>query len=176
MEFLVDAETVGKAIGVSDRSVRRLVKDGVINKVKNGQYDLIECCNLYINHIKEKQTLLDKDTDKLEQELLIEKVLYERFRKRKLEIIVSEMENNMHDARDIEQLWNNTIIAFKSRIRGLATKISPRVQFTDDLAEITEIIRKEVDEALRELSNYDAEKFNKREQYVTEDKEDNDTE
>ncbi|MHC1683696.1 MAG: hypothetical protein AB6733_12180 [Clostridiaceae bacterium] len=161
MEILVDAKTVGSAIGTSERTVRRLVQEGVINKVKNGQYDLVECTNLYIKHISEKQTLMDKDIEKLEKELLVEKVLLERAKKRKLEIQVAEMEGVMHKAEDIEKLWTWSIANFKSRIRALPTKVSPQVQIAADLKEINSILSKEIDEILLELSEYDSEAFRK---------------
>ncbi|WP_326514797.1 hypothetical protein [Clostridium intestinale] len=161
MEILVDAKTIGAAIGTSDRTVRRLVKEGVLNKVKNGQYDIVDCTNRYIKHITEKQNLMDKDMDKLEQELMIEKVLLERAKKKKLEIIVAEMEGTMHKAEDIERLWNWSISNFKSKIRSLPTKISPQVTVLTDLKEINSVIRKEVDEILTELAEYNPDNFHK---------------
>ena len=161
MEILVDAKTVGAAIGSSDRTVRRLVQEGVINKVKNGQYDLVECTNRYIKFITEKQNLMDKDMDKLEKELMVEKVLLERAKKKKLEIQVAEMEGVMHKAEDIEKLWSWSITNFKSRIRALPSKISPQVQVTGDLKEINSILRREIDEVLLELSEYNPKKIHK---------------
>jgi phage terminase Nu1 subunit (DNA packaging protein) len=161
VEVIVDAKTVGSAIGVSDRTVRRLVQEGIIVKVKNGQYDLVDCTNRYIKHIQEKQSLMDKDTAKLEQELLVEKVLLERAKKRKLEIVVAEMEGVMHRAEDIEKLWTGTVTNFKSRIRALPSKIAPQVQITSDLKEIISILRREIDETLLELSEYSADRFHK---------------
>jgi antitoxin component of MazEF toxin-antitoxin module len=161
VEILVDAKTIGAAIGTSDRTVRRLVKEGVLNKVKNGQYDIVDCTNRYIKHITEKQNLMDKDMDKLEQELMIEKVLLERAKKKKLEIIVAEMEGTMHKAEDIERLWNWSISNFKSKIRSLPTKISPQVTVLTDLKEINSVIRKEVDEILTELAEYNPDNFHK---------------
>lgn len=161
MEILVDAKTVGAAIGSSDRTVRRLVQEGVINKVKNGQYDLVDCTNRYIKFVTEKQNLMDKDMDKLEKELMVEKVLLERAKKKKLEIQVAEMEGVMHKAEDIEKLWSWSITNFKSRIRALPSKISPQVQVTGDLKEINSILRKEIDEVLLELSEYNPKKIHK---------------
>lgn len=161
MDFIADAKTIGNALGVSERTVRRLVQEGVINKVKNGQYDLIDCTNRYIKHITEKQNLMDKDMDKLEKELMVEKVLLERAKKRKLELIVAEMEGVMHKAEDIERLWSWSIANFKSRIRALPSKIAPQVQILSDIKEINKILRKEIDEVLMELSEYDAKKFRK---------------
>lgn len=161
MEILVDAKTVGSAIGASDRTVRRLVQEGILNKVKNGQYDLVDCTNRFIKHITEKQNLMDKDMDKLEKELMIEKVLLERAKKRKLQIQVAEMENVMHKAEAIERLWTWSITNFKSRIRALPSKIAPQVQIIDDLREINTILTREIDDALLELSEYDPEAFRK---------------
>jgi len=161
VEILVDAKTVGAAIGSSDRTVRRLVQEGVINKVKNGQYDLVDCTNRYIKFVTEKQNLMDKDMDKLEKELMVEKVLLERAKKKKLEIQVAEMEGVMHKAEDIEKLWSWSITNFKSRIRALPSKISPQVQVTGDLKEINSILRREIDEVLLELSEYNPKKIHK---------------
>lgn len=161
MEILVDAKTVGSAIGTSERTVRRLVQEGVLNKIKSGQYDLVDCTNRYIKHISEKQTLMDKDMDKLEKELMVEKVLLERAKKRKMELVVAEMEGTMHKAKDIEKLWSWSITSFKSRIRALPTKIAPQVQVSNDLKDINAILRREIDEVLMELSEYNPEKFHK---------------
>jgi phage terminase Nu1 subunit (DNA packaging protein) len=161
MDFIADAKTIASAIGVSERTVRRLVQEGTLNKVKNGQYDLVECTNRYIKYITEKQNLMDKDMDKLEKELMVEKVFLERAKKKKLEIQVAEMEGVMHKAEDIEKLWSWSITNFKSRIRALPSKVAPQVQIASDLKEINAILRKEIDEVLLELSEYNVEKFHK---------------
>jgi phage terminase Nu1 subunit (DNA packaging protein) len=84
MEVIVDAKTVGNAFGTSDRTIRRLVQEGVISKIKNGQYDLVDCTNRYIKYITEKQNLMDKDMENLEKELMVEKVLHERAKRKNL--------------------------------------------------------------------------------------------
>lgn len=161
ISVIVDAKTLGTALGVSERTVRRLVNEGVIDKVSNGQYDIVDCCRRYIDHVQEKIKLMDKDEKKLETSLMAEKVMHERAKKRKTELVVAEMERSMHLAADIERLWNWTIAAFKSRIRALPSKIAPQVQFTTDISEINDILRREIDESLVELSEYDPEKFYK---------------
>lgn len=161
MEILVDAKTVGSAIGTSERTIRRLVQEGVLNKVKNGQYDLVDCTKRYIKHITEKQSLMDKDMDKLDKELMVEKVLLERAKRKKTELVVAEMENVVHRAEDIEKLWSWSITNFKTRIRALPSKIAPQVQILDDVREINAILTREIDDALLEMSEYDPEAFKK---------------
>lgn len=67
----------------------------------------------------------------------------------------------MHKAEDIEKLWSWSITNFKSRIRSLPSKVAPQVQVSNDLKEINAILRREIDEVLLELSEYDTEKFHK---------------
>lgn len=159
LEVIVDAKTVGNMLGISERHVRRLVNEGILTRVKNGQYDIVECGRRYIENIREKQQLTDKLYEKLKQELLAEQVLHERAKKRKAELVVAEMEGSMHNAQDIERLWGWTVTSFKTRIRALPLKIAPQIQHINDLAEINTILHREIDEALMELSGYDPDKF-----------------
>lgn len=171
MEVIVNAKTVGKMLGISERHVRRLVNEGILTRIKNGQYDLVECGQRYIKHITEREKMRSSKKDELETEKLAEQVLHERAKRQKAEIIVAELEGTMHSAADIERLWSWTVTAFKSRIRALPLKVAPLIQHTTDLGEINTILQREIDEALKELSDYDPEKFHKNGEEIDEDTE-----
>jgi hypothetical protein len=160
-EILVNVKTVSTMLGIGERRIQQLVKEGILARLPSRKYDLIDCGKRYIAHIQEKSNLTYEDKNTLEKLLLVEKVSHERAKKRKAELFVAELEGSMHNAQDIENLWNNTISIFKSRIRGLPTKIGPQMQFIDDLNEITKILRHEIDIVLLELAGYDPEKFKK---------------
>jgi DNA-binding transcriptional MerR regulator len=51
---VVDAKTLANAFGISDRTIRRLAVKGILQKDKNGHYNLAGSVQGYIEYTKQQ--------------------------------------------------------------------------------------------------------------------------
>ena len=64
--------------------------------------------------------------------------------------------NEVHASAEIEQVMTDMLIRFKTRLMAIPAKLSPRLAKKKDETEIFKIIKSAVDEALEELSDFNA--------------------
>lgn len=61
----------------------------------------------------------------------------------------------------MEEFLTNMLVSFKSRLLSIPQKVAPIVVSEDDVNRISDILEKEIFEALEELSEYDPLKIDK---------------
>lgn len=146
-------------LGLSDRRIRQLFKEGVVIKSQRGRYDLKASVLRYINSIRQPEKKTEADLEKLKIAREAESLTHERLKKRKTELEVLNLEKKMHRSEDVEYFWNAMILAAKSRITAIPVKCAPILAGLEDRKEIQSILKREVSEALSELANYDIDRF-----------------
>lgn len=153
---VVTGRSMGKLIGLSDRRVRQLADEGVIPRTEGGSYELTVALPAYINHLK-----MDGEIDKssLDSFLQKEKALHEKAKREKAELILGQMRNNLHESQDVEKVMNEMLINFKTKLLSIPTKVAPQLIGYEEIPEVEEILRHEIYEVLKELSEYDPDKF-----------------
>lgn len=156
---LVAIMPVARMLNMSTRRVRQLVKEGILPEAVNHQYDLVECGRAYLKYLEDKAGLANKGKDTLDNELRSEQILHERSKRKRSELIYKEMERQMHRSEDVERIWGDMAMAFKAKVLAMPSKLAPQLQYLDELGEIQTVIRREVETALTELSEYDPGKF-----------------
>lgn len=152
--MIVGTSELAELFRVSTRWIQKLNKEGILSQVERGKYDLAETIAQYIDYVKMTHEV---DGEKIDYNK--EKALHERAKRKLAEIELDHLEGKMHKAEDVEKVMTQMLGNFRSRVLAIPTKAAPRVQGLTELAIIQEIIRKEVYEALTELSNYDPEMF-----------------
>lgn len=85
---VVSAKSMGKLIGLSDRRVRQLAEEGIIPKTEGGSYELVKAISSYINFLKLNNEI---DNTNLAEAYEKEKVLHERAKRQKAEILVRKI-------------------------------------------------------------------------------------
>lgn len=157
----VNEKELAEYLGLSDRRIRQLVQEGIVVKSKRGRYDLKLSVKGYINSIRTDKKVKNESIDKVKLAREVELLQHDKLKKRKTELIVRQMENKMHIAEDVEYFWNTMILAAKSKLTAIPTKISPRLIGLNDIKEIQKILKREIDDALNEISKYDVNEFDK---------------
>lgn len=155
----VSGVELAEYLGLSDRRVRQLDKEGVVIKSQRGKYDLKASVLGYINSIRQDEKKKDVDLEKLKISREAESLMHERLKKRKTELEVLNLEKKMHTSADVEYFWNAMVLAAKSRITAIPVKCAPILVGIEDRKEIQSILKREVSDALSELANYDIDKF-----------------
>lgn len=146
---LYQAKYMAKLLNMSEKNVKLLTNKGVIPEKRPGLYDLMDATKAYIDFLR-KDTPENADLDyNTERAKLI------RAKRQQKELEVEQERGNLHKTEDIEVELSNVLIRFKARISAIPAKLSPIVAKKTDEKEIFGIIKRETDEALEELSDFD---------------------
>lgn len=144
---LYTAKAVAQWIDLTERRVRQLRDEGIIEEVKPGLYDLQPTVLRYIRYARGagKETLTDERT---------------RLTKAKRE--AAEMENELRrgelcKAEDTERGLKTVFLNIRSRFLSLPAKLSPELaSMSGNQKEIFDALKSAIDEILTELSNFRA--------------------
>ena len=150
---------LSKMLGVTQQQIKNLTDNNVVVKVGRGKYDAIQSVANYINGMRDREELRNKKPDEIKLEVEIQKLDHERVKTRKTELQVKQQEGALHHADDVKAIWNNIIVAAKSRLLSIGVKVSPQIIGETDSAIVKDMIDKEVREALHEIKEYDASVF-----------------
>lgn len=158
---VTEKELAEKYLGLSDRRIRQLFKQGVLIKTQKGKYDLQKSVLGYVNHLREKEKTQNESLEKLKISKEAESLMHERLKKRKTELQVLQIEKKLHAQEDVEYFWNTMILAAKSRITSIPVKCAPILVGIEDRKEIQSILKREINDALNEIAEYDINQFDK---------------
>ena len=154
----VTEKELSEYLGLSDRRVRQLATQGVVIKSRRGRYDLKASVQGYINQLKQGG---GEGLEKIKVAKEAEQLKHEQAKRRLTELKVQKAERKLHAQEDVEYLWNSAAVSVKSRLTAIPTKIAPSLVGIEDRKEIQAILKREVDDALNELANYDIDQFDK---------------
>ena len=136
---------LAEILGISERQIQRLAKEGVIKKNDKGKYLFYQSVKDYIDYLRE----LESTPQQLQEEKLKNEIDYLKTRDRKEKIIAG----------------------FKGQLQTMPYKLAPLVIGVENLGELQEIISDSINSVLKELSEYDRSKFMKNKEYIIEDDE-----
>lgn len=153
----VSEKELAEYLGLSGRRIRQLYKEGVVFKRKGGKYDLKKSVLEYIKFLRGSDK--DENFEKVKLANEVEKLSHERLKKRKTEIQVMAIEKKMHAQEDVEYFWNTMVLAAKSKLTAIPVKCAPVLVGIENRKEIQAILKREINEALNEISEYDVNKF-----------------
>lgn len=147
---LYDAKAVARFLDMTERRVRQLRDEKVIDEAAPGLYNLQETNRKYINYLRKRNPENDESIDyNTERAKLI------RAKRQNEEFDLHLKEGRLHEAVEIETVMKDMLVNFKSRLMSIPAKLSPVLVKKTDRAEIFKIIKAQVDEALNELSDFE---------------------
>jgi phage terminase Nu1 subunit (DNA packaging protein) len=141
-------EQIATVLNMTPQMVNRHVKHHGMPRVSRGQYDLIKCVHWYIAY---KDKLIDearkgKETEgQARQRLVIAEANLK-------ELQYARARGDVVEVEAAKQLWARLVLAFKSKVLLMPSKLPTLVMGRDNPNEVREVIEKEVNEALNELS------------------------
>lgn len=134
-EVIASENRLSKLFGFSERKVRTYFKEA---RVQPGMYDLEKVIQIYVENTSGDDEVAE--ARKVETET----------KKFKLSILQGEY----HRADDIAILVTDMLIRFKQKMTAIPVKTSIELLNKSNRREIEEILRKNISEALEELSEY----------------------
>lgn len=146
---------LGLALNLTDRRIRQLRSDGVIEAVGRNRYDLAQAIGGYIKFMTG-----GADTSKdVSNDYHAERAKLTKTKREITEIELAQLRGEVHAAKDIKTIVSGMLIAFRSQLLAMPTRIAPMLLAQTELTRIQEILRSEVYECLSELSEYNPANF-----------------
>lgn len=154
----VSAAVLGDLFGVGDRRIRQMADEGVITRAAKGRYKLVDSIKNYLLTLKLAAEGVGMELADGEVDFEEEKGLHERVKRHISELKLQIMKGELHKAEDVEIVMMDMLVAFKTKIMGIPSKVAPILE-NRDAAFIKDRLTKEVIEALNELKDYDPKAF-----------------
>lgn len=173
-DLVVNTVAIGKMFNLTERRVRQLVEEGVIARVGHGRFDLIDTVSRYVTFLKLASDSMDEND--VTESLDYEKWLHEKAKREKAEIELAHIKSEMHRSEEVEKVMNHMVMAFRSKMLSLPTKVATLLINKNDPKQIEAIIEKDIHEALNELASYNPALFVEVTDDGEEDKDENDKE
>lgn len=141
---LYTSKVVAQWLGLTERRVRQLRDEGVIQEARPGLYDLQPTVLRYIRYVGGAGK---------------ESLTHERTMLTAAKRQAAEMENDLrrgdlHRTEDIELGLTTMILNIRSRFLALPAKLSPALASMNGQTEIFDTLKAAIDETLEELSDY----------------------
>ena len=148
---LHDTKAVARFLDISDRRVRQLRDEKVIEEVRPGLYDLLDTNRGYIYYLRKRNPECEEAVD-----YNTERAKLVRAKRENEELDLKIRKNQLHSSEDVEAVLSNMLISFRSRLMAIPSRLSPNLSKKTDKAEIFKILKAQIDEALNELSDFNA--------------------
>jgi Fe2+ transport system protein B len=145
--------TVGEWLGITDRHVRRLASEGIIDTVSKGKYDILDCVKKYTSYLRQ-QNESRKSNKEVKLNYDVERALHEKVKRDTAELKLKVMKSDLHKAEDIEKIMNDTIANAREQLLSIPGKATLMVMGHTDIPSIQSILQKVVYETLEEIVNY----------------------
>lgn len=160
----VKVEVIAQVFQMTVRRVQQLTQEGIIQTVEIQQgkrkfrrYDLIPTIMQYIKYLSDKangreqrQSVTDKEDAKLQAEVDLKTA-----KAKIVQLELDELEGRMHSADDVESMTTDLVFAVRSALLSLPGQLSVDLADVSNAAEISEIIKKTVNDILNDLSKYE---------------------
>lgn len=138
-------KVVADWLGLTPKRVKQLRDEGVLTEKMPGLYNLRSSVLRYVNYIRSGNRA----------DLNVERALLTKAKREAADMENKVRRRELHSAADIERGVKTLCLNVRSRFLTLPAKLAPSLAAMDgDQARIFDEIKKDVDEALDELSNY----------------------
>lgn len=156
----VSTSELACVLGITARYVRQLTEDGVLEKIKQGRYRLCASVQKYIGS---RETVTEDDA-KLEKAKRAAEVTLKTSKAHIAKMEADELRGKMHRSEDVEAMTADLIYTIRGALLALPGRLAVDVSATGSSAEAAEIIRKEVNLLMQELTQYqyDPKKYEER--------------
>lgn len=149
------ASTIADILLLDPRRVQQLSKEGIIPRAARGQYPLVDCVQGYIRYLRDQTK--GRDPERVAEE---KKITTEN--RRLKELTRKELEGELVNAKELEANITKLFVDIKTRIRAIAPKTAQEISHItlknkserEVITEIQNVLKKEHDEALQELSEW----------------------
>lgn len=135
---------LARLLGITDRRVRQLADEEILTREPEGDYLLPAVIAEYYAY----KYKTDESVD-----LMKEKALHEKTKRELAELELAKRRNEVHDAEDVQIVMVDMLTKLRSQLLGLPTKMA-KLLAERDASYIDAALTQEIEERLKELSDY----------------------
>src|SRR5688572_13798077 len=146
----VSVSVLANLLCIDERRVQQLEKEGIIKKSGRGEYSLVASVQGYIRFLQNAQRGGGG------QELAKIKLRKEEAKTRLVELEVRQMEGELVPVADVHKAWTDISSHLRAKLLAIPSKMAPELASIGDVNETQSLLKKQITEALRELSSTDA--------------------
>ena len=146
---------------MKDRTIRDMADKGIVARDSHGKYLFWNSAKGYITALKIANAGKAPQKSVDGEEILDweeEKAQHEKIKRQITEIKLQLIKGQVHKAEDVEAVMTDMFTKFRSKMTALPSKLAKKLE-GKQRAEIQRILKEEIDNALVELSNYNAADF-----------------
>lgn len=166
----IDLTTLAKLIDITPRHVQQLTADGVLVRARDedgkelrGRYEMVRSVHAYIRFLRARLPVEGASEEEYAQ-LRTRRMAFES---EMAELKLNLLKGKLHRAEDVEFCVTTMITACRARLLSIPSRIARLLIGKKKFKEIFDLIYREIELALRELTGYDANKFSRQtEEYL----------
>jgi len=141
-------DQIAHLLKITPRMVNIHVKQNGMPRLSRGEYDLVKCVHWYLDY-KDRLLVEARKGNETEQQARA-RLIRASADLRELEL--ARERGQLVPVETIKYLWERVVVAFKTRMLAIPSKLPQRLIVTRDVNEVKGILDSEIFEALNELS------------------------
>lgn len=146
MDFELNSLQAAELLRVSDRRIRQLAEEGIIDREENDKFDARKITEQYYRFKFEGD--VNKEFEKTKSK-------HEDIKLKLSEIKLQKLNKNLLPADQVEASVTNMIVIFRNKVLGVPSKLAPKLVGIKNLTQISTILESELVQCLHELSKTD---------------------
>jgi phage terminase Nu1 subunit (DNA packaging protein) len=152
----VSAETLGQLLGLGAERIRQLAKNGIMEKLGHGKFKLASNVKAYVEFVQVKRkNQWDGDGSEEGENYEAHRARLTKAKADMAEMQAAVLKGTVHEAKAVEAVWTDHLLACRAKLLSLPKKYAPRVHTLERLASVEAELETGVMEALNELAAYD---------------------
>ena len=145
---------MGKALGITQQRVHQLIDEGVVIRDETSPGGAVKVIESIKNYYKVKS----HNEAPEEVDLMTERARHEKAKREIAELKLAKLQGSAYDAKTVELVMTEMASNLRTQLLGLPSKLAPILE-DHKKEEIYEILTKEIEEKLSELSEYSPDLF-----------------
>ena len=146
---LYTAAVVAEWLDISERRVRQLRDQKVLEEARPKLYGLKDCVHRYIGFLRKDGTPEGAVDYNQERAKLV------RTKRERQELELQLERREALAASEVEEVMTDMLLRFRQRVRAIPVKLAPALAAETDQTEIFMALKQATDEALEELADFD---------------------
>ena len=133
--------TLAKLLNLSERRIYQLVKEGIIPKVKSGQYDILGSIQGYLQHLQLPDTQTNTDHQQQKARLIT-------LQADLLALRLARENHQLISVKVVNDTWADITIRARQTLLGMAPGLAAKVTLLSEVKDITQCIHQEIEAVL----------------------------
>ena len=151
-EITVTQSALARALNLSPPRIHQLIEEEIVVRDEKDPSGGVYLYQSVVNYLQSKQSRSE------DANFFREKALHEKVKRQIAELKLEREQGRLYDASTVEAVMIEQLVGLRTHLLALGNKLSPMLEGKSK-GEIADIINREIEEKLKELSSYKPELF-----------------